>query len=45
MAKKYQLLIRIWVPQDHLYDTVAEAYEAGQKIAKPEDIAIVEIKP
>jgi len=37
--KKFQLLIRMWVKQDKLYDTVAEAYEVGKKIAKEEDIA------
>jgi len=31
MTKKYRLLIRIWIPQDKLYDTVAEAYEVGKK--------------
>lgn len=37
---KYRLLIRIWVKQDKLYDTAKAAHEAGEKIAKPEDIAV-----
>jgi len=37
---KYRLLIRIWVPQDKLYNTAKEAHDAGEKIAKPEDIAV-----
>lgn len=37
---KYRLLIRMWVRQDKLYDTAKEAHEAGEKIAKPEDIAV-----
>jgi len=44
MTKKYRLLIRIWVPQDHLYSTPREAQEAGEKIAKKEDIAVEEVK-
>lgn len=38
--KKYQLLIRMWVKQDKLYDSADEAYDAGRKIANEEDIAV-----
>jgi hypothetical protein len=44
MTKKYQLSIRIWVKQDKLYDTAQEAYAIGQKVAKPEDIAVEEVE-
>lgn len=40
---KYRLLIRMWVKQDKLYNTAKEAQEAGEKIAKPEDIAVEEV--
>jgi len=44
MAKKYQLLIRMWVKQTTLYDTAKEAYQVGLKVAKPEDIAVEEVE-
>jgi len=40
---KYQLSIRMWVKQTKLYDTAEEAYKVGQKVAKPEDIAVEEV--
>jgi len=33
----------MWVKQDKLYNTAKEAQEAGEKIAKPEDIAVEEV--
>jgi len=33
----------MWVKQDTLYDTAKEAQEAGEKVAKPEDIAVEQV--
>lgn len=33
----------MWVKQDKLYDSAEEAYKVGEKIAKPEDIAVEEV--
>jgi len=41
---KYRLLIRMWIKQDKLYDTAADAKEAGEKIAKPEDVAVMPVE-
>ena len=45
MTKKYQLLIRMWVKQtDKLYDSAAEAYEAGRKVADEENLSVQEVE-
>jgi len=44
LGKKYQLLIRMWIKQDKLYDTSKEAYEEGCKIANPKDVAVEEVE-
>ena len=31
---KYRLSVKIWVPQDKIYDTEKEAYDDGRKLAR-----------